>query len=301
MTTIQKVAIFGASGNFGTPITAALQDANFTITIITRPESTAVFPRDLPILRTPYTLSHLTTALHGQDAVICVVGPGGVPAQATMIEAAEAAGVQRFIVNDFGWGPESNSFPEFKAIAAQRRGGWEVARRKAEGNSRFTFTGITTGNPIDWAMKRFPMMGFDVANGSATIYDSGTEQFTGTTLAGIGQAVVGVLLHPQETANRFVKVLSIRTCQNELLEAFQRATGHTWTVQRDTTQRLVASGKRHFQAGVGSWRLELVVAQMFDEGQARCLVAPSWVESDSPLLGVMEERVDDVVAKVLQM
>ncbi|RAH86325.1 NAD(P)-binding protein [Aspergillus japonicus CBS 114.51] len=302
MSAIHKVAIFGASGNFGTPITAALQCAPaFAITIITRPESTSTFPPGLPVIRTPYTLADLTAALTGQDAAICVVGPGGIPAQATMVEAAAAAGVQRFIIDDFGWGHNPHSLPEFSAIHAQRRVGWDLAQQTARENPGFTFTGITTGNPIDWAMKKFPMMGFDIAHEAAIIYDSGTEKFTGTTLAGIGQAVVGVLLHPEETANRFVKVLSIVTSQNELLEAFQRASGRQWTVQRDSAQRLMESGHRKFEGGNGMWRLELVVAQMFDEGQARCVVAPSWSDSDSPLLGVAEESADEVVAKVLQV
>ncbi|PWY66104.1 NAD(P)-binding protein [Aspergillus heteromorphus CBS 117.55] len=300
-TTIQKVAIFGASGNFGTPITAALQRAGFNITIITRTESSSTFPAGLPVIRTSYTLENLTTALAGQDAAICVVGPGGIGAQVTMIEAAEAAGVKRFIVDDFGWGPDFRNLPEFRAIHAHRRAGWELARAKAEANPNFTFTGITSGNPIDWAMKRFPLMGFDIAQCSALIYDSGTEKFTATTLAGIGQSVVGVLQHPDETANRFVKVLSLITNQTELLEAFQRVTGRQWPVQRASAQTLIESGQRKFQAGMGGWVLELVVAQMYDEGQARCVMAPSWEASDSPLLGVKNESADEVVAKVLQM
>ncbi|THC87881.1 hypothetical protein EYZ11_012671 [Aspergillus tanneri] len=267
-TTIQKVAIFGVCPMSTTPL---------------------------------YTLENLTTALAGQDAAICVVGPGGIGAQVTMIEAAEAAGVKRFIVDDFGWGPDFRNLPEFRAIHAHRRAGWELARAKAKANPNFTFTGITSGNPIDWAMKRFPLMGFDIARCSALIYDSGTEKFTATTLAGIGQSVVGVLQHPDETANRFVKVLSIITNQTELLEAFQRVTGRQWPVQRTSAQTLIESGQRKFQAGMGGWILELVVAQMYDEGQARCAMAPSWEASDSPLLGVKNESADEVVAKVLQL
>lgn len=139
-----------ASGNFGTPITAALQRAGFDITIITRTESSSTFPAGLPVIRTSYTLENLTTALTGQDAAICVVGPGGIGAQVTMIEAAEAAGVKRFIVDDFGWGPDIRGLPEFRTIHAHRRTGWDLARAKAQANPNFTFTGITSGNPIDW-------------------------------------------------------------------------------------------------------------------------------------------------------
>jgi hypothetical protein len=143
-------------------------------------------------------------------------------------------------------------------------------------------------------------MGFNIAQCSAIIYDSGTEQFTGTTLEGIGQAVVGVLQHPEETANRFVKARSIQTCQNELLEAFQSATGSQWDVQRSSTKALLASGRSKFQAGIGGWVLDLVVAQLFDKGEARCVVASSREDSDADLLGVAEETPQKLVAKILK-
>lgn len=142
-------------------------------------------------------------------------------------------------------------------------------------------------------------MGFHVERCQAILYDDGAERFTGTTLEGIGQAVVGVLQHPDQTINRFVKVMSILTCQNELLEAFQGATGTKWEVQRWSSKALKRSGQSKFQAGVRGWVLELVVAQLFDQGEARCLVASSKEVSDSGLLGVVEESPLEVVKKVM--
>lgn len=149
-----------ASGNFGAPITAALQCAGFDITIITRTESSSTFPAGLPVIRTSYTLENLTTALAGQDAAICVVGPGGIGAQVTMIEAAESAGIKRFIVDDFGWGPDFRNLPEFRTIHAHRRAGWDLARARAQENPNFTFTGITSGNPIDWVRLAYSFLSF---------------------------------------------------------------------------------------------------------------------------------------------
>lgn len=143
-------------------------------------------------------------------------------------------------------------------------------------------------------------MGFNVERRQAIIYDDGTERFTGTTLDGIGQAVVGVLQHPDETVNRFVKVMSISTCQNELLEAFQSGTGSQWEVQRWSSKALKRSGQSKFQANIRGWVLELVVAQLFDQGEARCLVAPSREVSDSDMLGVAEESPLEVVRKVMK-
>ncbi|VTT74840.1 unnamed protein product [Fusarium fujikuroi] len=291
-----------ASGNFGTPITAALIKAGFDVTIITRNESKSTFPDGIPVIRTDYTLDALTQALHGQDAVACVVGPAGIPLQATMIDAALAAGVKRFIVDDYGWGPEFRSYPEFEAVRAQRTVGVDRAKEHAGANPDFTWTSIATGNPIDWALKRFPTMGFDIKNRTAIIYDQGEGYFTGTTLQGIGQSVLGVLQHPDETANQHVKVLSIKTCQNELLEAFQKGTGIEWDVQRRTTSELIDGARKKRDTGEGGWILDLAVAQLYEVaegGKARCLVASSWEESDSGLLGVTQETPESIVTSVL--
>lgn len=146
----------------------------------------------------------------------------------------------------------------------------------------------------------FPLMGFNIASNTAIIYDSGTEHFTGTTLHGIGQSVAGVLQNPAETANRFVMVRSIKTCQNEILEAFESATGKKWAVRRSTTKELFEEGRRKKAEGDRGWVLDLVVGQLFDVGVGRCVLAGERGESDSGLLGVGEETVGGVVAKALR-
>jgi hypothetical protein len=142
-----------ASGNFGTPITAALISAGFNVTAITRNESTATFPSEVSVVRVDYTLAELTTALVNQDAAVCVVGPAGMIHQATMAEAAEAAGIKRFIIDDFGWGPDFRGLPEFDAIKGDRTAGWDRAAKLSKENPEFTWSGITTGNPIDWVRR----------------------------------------------------------------------------------------------------------------------------------------------------
>ncbi|ORY67146.1 uncharacterized protein BCR38DRAFT_464430 [Pseudomassariella vexata] len=302
--TIRRVAVFGASGNFGTPITAALsQDGCFDVTIITRVKSRSTFLPGLAVIRTAYTVEDLTKALEGQDAVVCAVAPSGVEHQVAMVDAAEAAGVKRFIVNDFGWGlrTQTHGLPEFRETIKRCNVGWDYAAKRAEANPSFTWTGITTGKPIDWALRKFPAMGFDVVKGTATIYDAGDEVFTGTMLEGIGQSVVGVLRHPDETANRFVKARSINTCQNELLQAFQKVTGRQWPVTHSTTEVMKMEGGARYKAGAGGWTLYIAVAQLLDPGKARNVVAPSREESDADLLGIVEETPESIAERVLKM
>ncbi|KAB5554506.1 NmrA-like family protein [Coniochaeta sp. 2T2.1] len=304
----QKVAVLGASGNFGLPITTSLLSSGFTVTAISRATSTSPFPVSLTsnpnftLLRTEYALDEITATLKGQDAVVCVVGPGGVSLQGMMVDAAVAAGVRRFVVDDFGWGMARNSFEEFAGVHRLRVEGWERARERAEGSEGgFTWTGISIGNPVDWALNKFPLMGFNLPARSAIIYDSGTEYFSGTTLEGIGQSVVGVLQRPEETKNRFVRVMSIKTSQNELLAAFEEVTGQKWEIRRDGTERLLESGRSKYREGQPGWVLELVVTQLFQEEEGRGRVADGREETDSELLGVREEGPEEVVRKALGM
>lgn len=143
-------------------------------------------------------------------------------------------------------------------------------------------------------------MGFNITTNHAIIYDSGSEYFTGTTLEGIGQAVLGIMQHPSETSNRFVKVRSIYTNQNELLAAFESVSGKKWSVEKNTTAALKESGRGKYRSGTSGWVLELVVAQLFDLDEGRGVVATTREESDAELLGVREETAEEVVDKIYQ-
>lgn len=134
----------------------ALLQAKFQVTIISRATSTARFPAGIPVLKIDYTTEAFTEALQGQDAAVCVVGPTGISHQTAMIDAAEAAGIKRFIVNDFGWGPDIRGLPDFAEVHKLRRVQWEYARMKGKTNPGFTWTGITSGNPIDWVSRMKP-------------------------------------------------------------------------------------------------------------------------------------------------
>ena len=81
---------------------------------------------------------------------MCVVGIPALAHQGTIIDAAEAAGVRRFILNDFGWGPNPSGLPEFDAILESRKESWGYAEKKAEANPDFTWTGISIGGCLDW-------------------------------------------------------------------------------------------------------------------------------------------------------
>jgi len=148
------------------------------------------------------------------------------------------------------------------------------------------------------ALKRFPTFGFDVEKREAIIYDDGTELFTGTTLKGIAQSVVGILQNPERSVNRHVCVRSIETCQKDILKEFEKATGQEWTIRTDTSEALLARGREKRAKGEKGWILDLLVGQLLEYGTGRGIVV-SHADSDNELLGVEEESVADLVKGIL--
>ena len=117
-------------------------------------------------------------------------------------------------------------------------------------------------------------------------------------MKGIGNAVVGVLKHPQETANKHLLVRSVETCQNELLGAFEEVTGEMWPVAHETAKDLLVRGREKLANGDRGWVLDLIVAQLLEEGEGRSIVVTE-DKADNGLLGMPEETVLDMVKGIM--
>lgn len=100
MPTITKVALAGASGSLGKPVLEHLLSSNFTVTVLTREDSTSTFPTGVKVVKVDYSSEEgLTAALQGQDALISTLATAG--AQDILIKAAIAARVYRIIPSEF--------------------------------------------------------------------------------------------------------------------------------------------------------------------------------------------------------
>jgi hypothetical protein len=91
--------------------------------------------------------------MRGQDAVVCVVGPAGLSLQTTMMDAAVAAGVRRFVVDEFGRFPGHKGLPDLEAFGVARKVVLRYAAEKAALNSTFSWSAVAIGHPFDWVSK----------------------------------------------------------------------------------------------------------------------------------------------------
>jgi hypothetical protein len=73
------------------------------------------------------------------------------------------------------------------------------------------------------------LTGFDLTTKTVTLVDGGITPFTTSNVAQIGRALVAILNHATETANKVVFVESFTTTQFEVLAALEKATGEKWS------------------------------------------------------------------------
>jgi nucleoside-diphosphate-sugar epimerase len=133
------------------------------------------------------------------------------------------------------------------------------------------------------------------------MWDEGATRYSAITVADLGKAVVGVLQHPAETANKYVFAHSVTASQREILNALEDQTGQKWNVEVVTTKNEVAKAQEQLVKGdyVAAVRLAQATAfsnlpnmqQDFDVEEKDRVV--------NDLLGIQTKNVASIVKEVL--
>ncbi|KAK4121940.1 NAD(P)-binding protein [Parathielavia appendiculata] len=250
MVPIKTVAVLGGSRNLGSSIVHELLSAGFTVTGITREASTSstpTFPDSVPIKKVDYTsFDALKAAFRNQDAVVSVVGvAAAVVDQKIAIDAAAEAGIKRFIPSEFGINtrklrPLSHSL---RKILGDKIAVVNYLEEKAQEVDGFTWTGLSTGLFLDWGLDDSGLGIINLKDKTATVVDSGDEKFQASNLAQVSRAVVGILKHPEATANRYLAMASFNISQNELIAMVEELTKSKLAVTRVRWSDLELAGE----------------------------------------------------------
>lgn len=252
---IKNVIVIGAGGNVGPHVLTALNNAHhFNISILSREGSKSTFAPHFKVFTTPdsYPEEALLKAFKGQDAIVDIAPQHQLDQRKSCIDAAIKAGVKRYIPGEFG---SNTEVPEVNAAVPLFQSKLDVQKYlKGKEKEGLTWTGVLNGPFFDWGL-RLGFMGFDLKEKKALIYDGGNNYTDMTILPTVGKAVLGVLQHPEETANRYVRVNSYYTTQNQILAALEKATGTKWAVEHTTCKEQAAKGKallaKHDFSGAG--------------------------------------------------
>lgn len=201
--------------------------------------------------------------------------------------------MKRFLPSDFGCdlaNPKASVLPVFKYKTDIHK----VLRDAAAAKPDFTYTLVCNNAFLDWGLEKNLLINWK--DSKPKLFDGGNGVFSATTLDDVGQAVVGVLSHPEETKNRFVYVKNIDISQNQLLDIAKKLNpGKTWEEPTliDTAETEKSS---YASLAKGDFSMPVMFAFLF-----RALFGPPeygsrFTKTDNELLGVKEKTEADVEA-----
>lgn len=234
-----QIALAGATGNLGLPILNALLDAGVYVTVLSREggsNSSKLKPHPRLTIKVVNfnSVETLTFTLLGIDIVISCLATLAIGSQNPLIDAAVAAGVKRFIPAEFGM-DSANALCIELPVCAPKAETQRYLLEESDSNPGFTYTAIANGLFLDWGLKMGLILNLD--QHTAILYNGGDVQFSATTLADVAKAVLGIIQHPNETANRIMYVHSALVSQNELIQCAKDIDGREWkTVIKDTEE-----------------------------------------------------------------
>jgi putative NADH-flavin reductase len=289
----KKVAIAGATGNLGPSIVNELVNQGFEVTVLSSSGNTSSLPSAVKVIKVDYSSQDsLISALRGQEALISAIPKHGE--QPALIDAAIAAGVQRFIPSEFGSNTIGNDKVRALPVFAGKLKTQEYLRAKQD---QISHTFLINGLFLDWGLSIGWLANF---KGKTDINDNGDSVHSFTLLADIAKAVAGILKHPEETKNRGVYIQSAALSQNQVLKIAQKIKPE---FKAETEQIDLAEVEKNAYAelskdngDIGSAMMGFIKVSILREGYGNL-----WDEkNDNELLGVKglsSSELEDLVRK----
>ncbi|EHK44548.1 hypothetical protein TRIATDRAFT_293732 [Trichoderma atroviride IMI 206040] len=231
MAAIKKVAVLGGSGNIGPSIIKALLNSNFEVTAITRLESQATFVDGVDVKRVDITSKEaVQEVLQGHDALVSAISSAALDDQKTIVDAAVAAKVRRFIPSEYGVDNRRTEEKDMGWMVVNKAKLNEYLDEVAAKHKWFSWTGVACGFFFDWGIQTQFILGINARAKTGVIIDSGNKPWAATNTYFVGETVAAILKKPEETANKFLNVFSFKTTQNEVLRIFEEESGSKYHV-----------------------------------------------------------------------
>jgi len=301
------------TGTAGTPIVAALlKNPQFTITALTRADSTASMPTGVQVAKIDYAdTSSITAAMKGQDMLIITMSVHAPKeTQYQLIDAAIAAGVSWILPNTYGQevteaaGRDTYLGPPMRAVQ-------QYIEEKAEGKT--SWIGIACGFWYEFSLVgMYERFGFDLKEKRATLYDEGEVPLSTSTWAQLGRVVAALLSLPVERLggekavlsdwkNKYVHFDSFCVTQKQMLESLQRVKPEwQWKVDKIPSKKFYAEGLEQLQKGDRIGFSKMLYSRMFyPEDQPGNAVKHFGLDNEK--LGVPEEDLDEATKGAVEM
>ncbi|EJP66743.1 NmrA-like family protein [Beauveria bassiana ARSEF 2860] len=219
-TPVQNVTLVGATGNVGSIALDKLSASRHNLQVLRRLGSKSTYPASVKVVDVDFSSADaLTRALQGQDVVISTLPADVAALQTTLVDAAVAAGVKRFLPSEFGCNLDNALARQIPVFGEKIKIQEYLKERAAAGRISYTF--VYNGPFLDWGIQNQFVL--SVADYKPRLLDDGKALFSATNLDTVGSALVGILDHLDETKNRAVFLEDIKISQQRLLELAKKA------------------------------------------------------------------------------
>lgn len=307
--TDEKHKAGGRSGGF---IAKSLLDRNrFTITAITRPDSTSQLPSGIKVAKASND-DHdaLVAALRGQDVLLItlsVLAPEGT--QAKLIRAAADAGVPWVVPNDWGFDTADEAVVNDVPGCSKH----PQARKDILDTGVSSYISFTTGFWYEWSLAIPPSFGFDFPSKTATFFDDGETKISTSTWPQVGRSVAALLSLPiksegedperclEHFRNKMVYVNSFNVSQKDMLDSVLRVTGdklEDWTIKKEPAKERYASAAKALYAGERMAYVVMMYTRIFFcDGNGNFEARRG---TSNKLLGLPQEDLDEATARSIE-
>lgn len=264
---------------------------NFNVTALVRKDSdTSAIPSGVKLQPVDFSdLDALQVALSGQDAVVdATLTQDDTPKR--LMDAAAAAGVYRYIPSDWSLDPLNaavNALPVF--FQRVERDNYLYEKCKSSG---MTWSIVANGPFLDWNLYT-GFMGIDLFDKAASLMDGGDNRIVWTTLDSVGEAVAGIMRHPEETANRPIYIQSVVKSCREMLGHVQTALGseQSWNITEVNGEE--ANTKALGDLMSGNFNMQ-TTGTMIRFANTRPEISAPWPKSDNDILGIRSMSDDEL-------
>ncbi|KKF92360.1 putative NADH-flavin reductase [Ceratocystis platani] len=292
MTSIQKVAVVGASGNVGRSTTKALLEQGFQVTGITREQSNGTTLAGVKHIKSDYSEESLVAALKGHDALVSTVSSivvgESLAFQKTIIDAAIKAGVKTFVPSEYGVDTANPVAPKCIPFLQDKI---DILNYLKSQENKISWIAIISGSMFDWGLNIPGFGGWDVKSRTATIFDGGDIPYEATNLDQVGRAIALSLKSPDLTRNQYVYINSFTVTQNDVLKALEKATDSKWEVSQGTVTGLWDGGAEQVKNGNLMGTLAQIAGTIYGKGGLANYSVDKGLWNDK--IGLAGETLDD--------
>ncbi|KAI8627076.1 NmrA-like family protein [Xylariaceae sp. FL1651] len=299
MARFTNILIIGATGSIGSVVLDAFQkDTSFNLTLLQRTSSKSRLPSHLKVITIAdsYPLEELTAAFKGQDVIVnCMTSLSSLE-QFRMVDAAIAAGVQRYVPSEYGL---NLSRPDAQALNSVFGGKGKIQqylRAKAD-DGLIEWMSISCGMWLKWSMAN-EFLGMHVKEQRFVIWDDGNGYFSCSTEENTAAGLLQALKTPEQTKNQSVFLSDFAITQEQLLDALERVQGVQYKVETVDSEKFIAEKQEAVRQGDEFATFALIETGFVTGRYGGHLEKEGTIMNDK--LGLPKHTLDEVVAEALK-